>query len=608
MIPILFEKGTTRFNTNGIGRLPDCSICQVTEERNGVYECMFTYPITGARYSDIREGRIIYCTHDETGDAQPFDIYARTEPIDGVVTFYAHHVSYRLGRVILKPMKAGSCAAALAAIPNNTYNACPFTFWTDKNVSANFNSTIPKPVKEALGGSQGSILDTYGKGEYEWNKFEVKLHLNRGTDTGTTIRYGVNLTDYNRDLNYWQAYNACVPYWTNPESGAVVTPGIVYAQGYDETNAEPVTMDLSAEYDTAPTAQQLADKAATRMANNQSWLPTDNITVSFVPLWQTEEYANVAPLQRVRLCDKVNVAYGPSGVLIRSVQVIKVVYDVLLDRYESMELGTARASFEQMIKADVTEGVLQVVPSKSYLQSAIDYATELIKGGMGGHVIIGTDEGGHPNEILIMDTDDRSTAVNVWRWNMGGLGHSSNGYNGPYSDVAITMDGKINANMITTGTLNASIIKAGVLRDNANNNSWDLSSGALTMKSGSINIGSGQFIVTSAGKLTCTGAQINGGTLVSQDSGGSSKITIGEGEIKGQNNQVIDMRSGVDYAKGIYVEANEFDLNIARLYVSQNGDYNLAQGISQTFNFEDANTGLIYTLTFVNGILTGGFN
>ena len=76
------------------------------------------------------------------------------------------------------------------------------------------------------------------------------------------------------------------------------------------------------------------------------------------------------------------------------------------------------------------------------------------------------DADGYPQEILIMDTPDVNTAVNVWRWNKNGLGHSHNGYAGPFSDVAITMDGAINANLITTGALNANIITTGTMLAN----------------------------------------------------------------------------------------------------------------------------------------------
>ena len=598
MIPILYSASETSFTSGGICRLTDCGICQVTEERNGVFECMFTYPIGGVHYGDITEGRIIFCTHDETGRPQPFDIYARSEPIDGVVTFYAHHISYRLGRVILQPMTAGSCAAALSAIPSHTYNTCPFTFWTDKTTTGNFKNVAPKPVKEALGGSSGSILDVYGKGEYEWDRFTVKLHLNRGTNTGVTIRYGVNMTGYNRDLNYINAYNACVPFWLNQESGEMVTPGVVYATGYDASNAEPVTMDLSTEYDSAPTQQQLIDKATARMNSNQSWLPSDNITVSFVPLWQTEEYADVAPLQRVRLCDRVNVIYGPGKVQIQGVQVIRTVYDVLLDRYDSMELGTARATFEAMLKADITEAVFENVPSKTFLEQAIEAATEaLVKGGYGSYVVINTDSNGNPNEILIMDDPDVSQAVNVWRLNSGGFGFSDNGYNGPYT-IAITADGHIVADFVDTGELNASIIKAGVISDADGSNSWDLESGDLTIGSGSIDIGNGNFVVNNNGEMSCKGASVEG-SFESSDAGGVNIVSISNGVIKGgAYNATIEFLAGFDYNKAMTIDADELDLFINKLYV-QDSSYNVNEGLTGTVTIGNVH------INFVHGFFVG---
>lgn len=604
MIPILYEATETAFTSNGVCRLPDCGMCQVTEERNGVYECTFTYPTSGAHYGDIKEGRIIFCTHDETGRAQPFDIYARSEPIDGVVTFYAHHISYRLGRVILQPMTATSCAVALNAITSHTYNSCPFTFWTDKTNAGSFATHAPKPVKEVLGGSQGSILDVFGKGEYEWDRFDVKLYLNRGQTTDVTIRYGVNMTGYSRDLNYSSAYNACVPYWLDSETNELITPGVVYAEGYDASSAEPVVMDLSGEFENAPTQQQLIDEAEARMNSNQSWLPSDNITVSFVPLWQTEEYTSVAPLQRVRLCDKVNVLYGPGAVEIKGVQVIRTVYNVLLDRYDSMELGTARATFEALLKADITEAVFENVPTKSFLEEAIDYATEMITGNTGGYVVLHKDATtGEPYELLILDNPDLNEAEHIWRWNSGGLGHTKWGYDGPYDDVAITMDGKINASAIAVGVLNAALIKAGVLSDVNGNNSWDLTSGVMNIKTGSINIGSGNFVVTNGGKVTCKNADITG-SFVSRDTAGTKQITINNGEIIGANGQVIDMKNGVEFTNGMYFGTNEIDLDISRLYVSSTKGGTLYNGLSADMSMMNTDSRTILHLVFVHGLLT----
>lgn len=120
--------------------------------------------------------------------------------------------------------------------------------------------------------------------------------------------------------------------------------------------------------------------------------------------------------------------------------------------------GTSPASFTAM----QAQALKQVYRSTSTAaQEMVNHATEMITGGLGGYVVLGIDEStGQTEEILIMDSPNKQTAVNVWRFNQGGLGHSSNGYEGPFNDIALTADGQINANMITTGTLDANRISS----------------------------------------------------------------------------------------------------------------------------------------------------
>ena len=110
------------------------------------------------------------------------------------------------------------------------------------------------------------------------------------------------------------------------------------------------------------------------------------------------------------------------------------------------------------------------------LEQAIIDATDKIAGNSGGYVVVhDTNNDGKPDEILIMDMEDIALATKVWRWNKEGLGYSfkasGNAYSGPYR-TAITSDGQINADFITTGTLNAEMIavetydnKTGLLTD-----------------------------------------------------------------------------------------------------------------------------------------------
>ncbi len=477
MIPILFSTSETAFTSNGLGRLADCTRCEVTEERNGMFEVEFDYPISGKMYEQIGIGALILCTHDDTGDTQPFEIYMRTAPIDGLVTFNARHLSYRLGTIPVAPFTASSVAQALTSFPTNAMVTCPFTFWTDKSSTGSFAVTTPQTIRSVLGGSQGSILDSFGGGEYEWDKWTVKLYQHRGRDTDVTIRYGKNLLDITHTLDAENLYNAIVPYWA--EDDEVVYGSVTKGTGVTAATVS-ITKDFTSDYEDKPTAAQLNAKALTWLDANQPWVPKQNIKVDFVQLWQTEDYKDVAALERVGLCDTVSVIYPELGVTAEGVKVIKVVYDVLRDRYSEMELGEAQTSFADVIQ-EQTEGLLAYKPSVSMMQAAIAHATELIRGGLGGHLVISTNADGEPEELLIMDTDNKETAVNVWRFNLGGLAHSSNGYDGPFEDVALTADGYINGRIIAAASVNANVMTAGILKDQANKNSWNLDTGDFSL-------------------------------------------------------------------------------------------------------------------------------
>lgn len=509
MIPILYEKNETSFTSNGLTRLVDCISCLVTEERNGIYEVEFQYPVSGKRFEDITIGRIIACTHDEQGDVQPFDIYAASEPINGIVTFKARHISYRLNEIPVKPFTAGSCSAAIAALGTNSVVANPFTFWTDKVVTADFDVAVPSSIRGLLGGEEGSILDVYGTGEFKFDKWDVKLYLHRGTDTDVAIRYGKNLVDFTNEVDSGDVYTAVYPYWfgsVSDDSGdeAVTTDTLVTLPEYYLSSGQSapggreiiVPLDLSNDFENPPTVAELRALATSKLNASDGWVPSQTMTVDFVQLWQTDEYKDYAPLQRLKLCDTCGVFVPMYGISVRA-KVIGVVYNTLLDRYDKMELGDKPASYAAVLAKTYDDQIAEVVAGLQTIHADLDTVltnaeaytddiTDQIRGGTGGYIVTVLNGNGKPIELLITDNMDLNQAVNVWRWNLGGLAHSSNGYNGPYNDIALTQDGKINASMILTGALTANIITAGTITDASGRNYWNLDSGQFVTKQGTI--------------------------------------------------------------------------------------------------------------------------
>ncbi|MCI8992300.1 MAG: hypothetical protein HFG80_06180 [Eubacterium sp.] len=475
----LFESTATSFSTNGIGNLPNASKCEVVEERNGSYELELEYPVSGKRYSELELRRIIVARPNPYSSPQPFRIYDISKSMNGLVTVKAEHISYDMSGYPVAPFTAGSVITALDGVRNGCITPCPFEFLTDidDGVSAEKKMIVTKPetMRSLLGGSDNSILDIFG-GEYEFDQYRVILHKKRGTNRGVAIRYGKNMTDLKQEENCSNVYTAVYPYFLfeDSETGQSILIEIpektVAAPGtYNFTRICP--LDVSGSWnntyeweDEYPSEEEIREIAKKYISDNKIGIPKVSLTVSFELLSQAKEYELLSLLEQVHLCDTVNVIFPELKVSAVS-QCIKTTYNVLTGKYISIELGESRSNLASAIASrnEEVSNDLTNRPTLSYMAQAVEKATLLISGGLGGYVVIRSSTGGnHPDEILIMDTPDVSTASKVWRWNKAGLGYSENGYDGPYV-TAITQDGEIVADFVKTGSLTASIIKGGTL-------------------------------------------------------------------------------------------------------------------------------------------------
>lgn len=463
----LYESTETEFNTNGLGSLNDAISCQVVEERNGEFELEMTYPITGRKYNDLQLRRIIMAKANPYSDLQPFRIYSITKPINGIVTINAEHISYDLSGYPASPFVADTVQNAFINMKSASAIECPFIFTTDKSTTANLTVIKPMSMRSLLGGVEGSILDVYG-GEYEFDRYNVKLWNKRGLNRGVSIRYGKNLTDLKQEENCSSVYTGVYPFWYSEEEGLMqLDEKFINASGtYNFTKIYP--LDLSDKWQEKPTQDQIREAANSYMETYNIGIPAVSLTVSFIQLSQSTEYEKYALLEDVHLCDTVNVEFPELNVS-STAKCIKTTYDAISNKYVSIELGEARTDLATTI-SNQNQAITDTI-SKTFMQQAIDTATKLISGGLGGYVILHSSTGGsYPDEILIMDTDDIATAKKVWRWNKGGLGYSSTGYNGPFA-LAMTQDGQIVADFVKTGTMSANRINGGTLILGGKNNS-----------------------------------------------------------------------------------------------------------------------------------------
>lgn len=510
MIPILYKQDAKA----KIGWLAEASDCQCTEERNGVFELEFQYPMLGRYAADLVIDRYVKAKPNASAANQFFHIRKVSKPINGMFTVSCEHISYALSGYPVPTVSASGNAqvainAILTAAKNQLGKDTGFSVATTDITLSSSIALTNVSARAALGGVSGSVLDVYG-GEYEFDNHTIKLHKARGKDRGVRIAYGRNMTELKCDIDMDSAYTGIYGYVKNDNVDLHSYKAVTNSSGI---NAKTLIRDFSSDFsggDSKITQSGLDSAVAAYVAANDINSPTVSMTVSFVDLSQSPEYASFSALESVSLCDTVQIYHKDLNINIKA-KVIKTVYDVLRERYTSIDLGSPRANFADVIKQTVNETKDlrgQLVLAKSDLtaayEKAIADATAAITGNSGGYIRFNPSE--NPQEQLIMDAADVSTAKKIWRWNLSGLGYSSTGYNGTYK-TAITQDGHIVADFIDTGILTANIIRAGIMQSTNGEFSFNLETGHIeasdiNITGGDINLDGGQLSIENSGFKT----------------------------------------------------------------------------------------------------------
>lgn len=560
MKPILFAEGQTDFSTNGIGRLPDAISCKVTEERNGQYELHMEYPIDGQLIGELKYSRIILATPADNKSPQPFRIYKITKPLSGTVEIDAEHISYQMTHIPVMPYSATGMEPALAGL--KTYSAETNPFFFEKEgafgtaMANTFKVTEPDNLRALLFGQEGSIIDTFG-GEWEFDKFKAILHKNRGKDNGVTIRYGKNLTDLKQEENIESTYTGICPFWKGQDENGgdvlVYLPEKVLhstsAANYPYQRTKIV--DFSSSFQSAPTAEELRAKGEKYIKDNEVGTPKVSLDVSFVALHQTQEYADMTRIYHINLCDTVTVIFPLLDVRTKA-KVVKTVYNVLLDRYDSITIGAVQSYLSATLAASQETAVEKAVAMSSSNTSA-DYVTKTtfnalsgavgnaqrdiyhlqdfentVTGTLGGNVVIVIDENKQTDCLYILiDSPVLNAAQKVFRWDESGLCYTTGGIEtGTWTSI-MDANGEVSAEALN-----------GTIRDASEKNAWNLKNGAISL-SPDATFG-GKTIATLVGELmpdvsgaldTAIGAYddgLNQGAVLTKLQNGDTGFYLGE--------------------------------------------------------------------------------
>lgn len=462
MIPAIFESTVSTAPADGavgLGKLTDCISCVITREINGQYELEMKYPITGLHYGELELRRLLWVKPDQYTDPQLFRIWKITRPMLGVVTVCARHIAYDLQGYVSAAFTftATNIEDALIGLYDNTFPADgPIRVTTSRTTTGRFTVTQPTAVWNLLAGQEGSLLDVYG-GEWDFDNFTVESKNRLGADRGFVIRYGKNLKTLQQDENCASVYTAVYPFWRGADgSDVVLTEQVLNVPGtFDFVRIYP--LDLSDRWQEAPDEATLRAAAESYITANNIGVPDVSITVDFVALWQTENYKDLAPLERVAIGDTVAVVFEKLGVD-ASARVVAIQYDCLLERYNTITIGRVKQNLPAMIAQQ--EKALEEAPTKGLVEQIAENLGKAMLGVHGGAVrLLDTNGDGLPDELYIADNENEALANKVWRFNYEGWAASTTGYGGPFI-MGATLDDGILANAITAAQLTAGTIRS----------------------------------------------------------------------------------------------------------------------------------------------------
>ncbi|MBK5492898.1 phage tail spike protein [Bacillus sp. TH13] len=460
----LYKANETDFTHNGIGVL-DKHIYSATvaEELNGLFVFNFNYPLF-APYGTKIDGMSIIKVPTPDGD-QLFRVVTPKVSM-GEIKAVCYHIFYDLTENLIEDIfiQPTNGSAAMARLSSGCQYKHPFTFYSDITNISTARIVRKNPVEAMLDTSQdNSFVNRWG-GELKRDNFDVKMLKSRGANRGVVIRHKKDLLGYEGSVDWKSPTTRIMPqgfdglllpekYVDSPLINKYPHPRIRVI----EFNHIKAAIGKNAnDEDALPPeeAYKRLRQAAKDMFDIQMVdQPKATYKVEFQELSQTEEYKEYKILQRVWMGDIVTVKHEEDGIDIQA-KVIAYKYDPIKKEYINVTIGNFKESFTDTAgKVDQIQQDLSNMPG-SLLDAAKENATKLINSGFGGNVRV------YPDRILIMDTKNEMTASKVWQWNINGLGYSSNGVNGPY-EIAMTKDGRIVADFITTGVLNGNLIRGG---------------------------------------------------------------------------------------------------------------------------------------------------
>ena len=373
MRPILYNANETAFETYGLGEI-DATKAQVTRERNGNYTLYIEYPASGPLAGTFKNDMRIKSDAGLRTKNQTFFISRISKDSTGILKIYAKHISHLTEKMAIRnnTNATGTAQAALAIWALNALGGIRFDTWSDIDLTSKTSWNIAdfKTARDVLGGVKGSILDVWG-GEYEFDNTVIRLHKQLGRKSPTVLEYGRNILRAEDDQDIEGAYTSVYPYATyTPENqgtgeGGATSQQITvelpekYVDGpyiglYNERRVLIVDFSSNFKDKEVPTIDKLRRLAKEYAINNRLGLPKINTKIEYVDLSKTLDYKLTQILEEAELCDIVPVYYPQIGLTSEDAKLTTIVYDVLLEQNDSVEVGVIGDGFKSSMTSNLS--------------------------------------------------------------------------------------------------------------------------------------------------------------------------------------------------------------------------------------------------------------
>ncbi|MGP1540824.1 phage tail spike protein [Peptostreptococcus stomatis] len=272
------------------------------------------------------------------------------------------------------------------------------------------------------------------------------------------IEFGTNLLDFTKNIDATQIVTAVIPLGARLEESSIpkleerltiksVNNGVDYV-------ASPSAIDTYGWIFKTVTWDDV-HKPVILKHKGEEYLKSIQFENVVIKVRAIDLHMVDVNIEQIELLDQVRVISKPNG-LDKIFPVSELTIDMTNPQANSITLGNnsiqAMSGSAVSSNTEILKKIEDIPNPTKAMQEAVENATELLNNALNGHVVKRKDE------LLIMDTADIETATKVWRWNLNGLAYSNTGYKGPY-EMAMTMDGSIIANRITTGVLKGGYVK-----------------------------------------------------------------------------------------------------------------------------------------------------